>query len=80
MISVDDVAAALFVSDNRVLAELIRRLAPRASAAVFEHPYMAPLIEPLRAIRPELPIIYSAHNVEAELKHKLWRERALESP
>ena len=79
-ISVNDVAAALFVSDNRVLAELIGRLAPRASAVVFEHPYMAPLIEPLRAIRPELPIIYSAHNVEAELKHKLWRERALESP
>ena len=78
-ISVDDAVAALFVADSWSLAELIARLAPRAGVAVFEHPYMAPLIDVLRAVRPELPIVYSAHNVETDLKRELWRDRALGS-
>ena len=76
-VSVNDGVAALFVAANRALREIVARLAPRAQALIFEHPYMAPVLDELRRLRPDAPVIYSAHNVEAELKPNLLRRHPL---
>ncbi len=65
-LSVNDCVATLFVAANRVLRALATRIAARAAAVIFEHPYMAPLLDALAAVRADLPVVYSAHNVEAE--------------
>jgi glycosyltransferase involved in cell wall biosynthesis len=64
-VSVNDIAATLHCLDNKVLTRIFRRLCDNASAIVFSHPYMGPLIQ---LIGKQLPVIYEAHNVEAELK------------
>jgi glycosyltransferase involved in cell wall biosynthesis len=76
----NDCVAALFAPFNQLLRETIALVAPRADAVVFEHCYMASTLDQLRALRPDLPIIYSAHNVEARQKVALlgahpFRER-----
>ncbi|MBB4197657.1 hypothetical protein CCR94_13010 [Rhodoblastus sphagnicola] len=76
-VSVNDGVAALFVAGNRALREIVASLAWRAEALIFEHPYMAPALDELRRLRPELSVIYSAHNVEAQLKRKLLRGHPL---
>jgi len=67
-LTAEDVAAALFCADNPALSGLVADLAQEAGAAVFEHCYMAPLAATLLTVRPDLPVVYSAHNVEAALK------------
>jgi len=74
-VSVNDGVASLFVGSNRILMTLLPELANRAMAVVFEHCYMAPALDALRAVRPDLPVIYSAHNVETTLKADLLRDR-----
>jgi len=70
VMSVADIAASMFVTENTLFMRWFRRLVRRASNLVFEHCYMAPLIEALpEGARPQL--IYSAHNVEAELKDRM---------
>ncbi|MCW2285763.1 glycosyltransferase involved in cell wall biosynthesis [Rhodoblastus acidophilus] len=76
-VSVNDGVAALFVAANRALREIAAALAHSAQAFIFEHPYMAPALEDLRRLRPDAPVVYSAHNVEAELKRKLLRGHPL---
>ncbi len=76
-LSADDAVAALFAGSNRVLGDVAARLAARASVVVFEHPYMAPVLDTIQTQRPDLPIIYSAHNVEAEYKREMWRDEPL---
>ncbi|MCW2317790.1 glycosyltransferase involved in cell wall biosynthesis [Rhodoblastus acidophilus] len=76
-ISVNDGVAALFVAGARALREIAAGLAPRAQALIFEHPYMAPALDELRRLRPDLPVVYSAHNVEAALKRTLLRGHPL---
>jgi glycosyltransferase involved in cell wall biosynthesis len=75
--SVNDAVASLFVASNPVLNELVCGLAARAQAVVFEHPYMAPLLDAITVTRPELPVIYSAHNVEATHKREILRGHRL---
>ncbi len=75
--SVNDGVASLFVGSNDILATLLPELANRAMAVVFEHCYMAPALDVLRAVRPDLPVIYSAHNVETMLKVDLLRDHPL---
>ncbi|HEV2300118.1 MAG TPA: glycosyltransferase [Stellaceae bacterium] len=70
-VSANDIAAALFVSGHHVLSELAAQLASRSTLATFEHCYMAPVAEWLRKARPDLPIVYDAHNVEARIKRQL---------
>ncbi|WP_294537830.1 glycosyltransferase [uncultured Rhodoblastus sp.] len=76
-VSIDDGVAALFVGDNRLLLEIAAAVALRAHALIFEHPYMAPALDELAPLRPDLPVIYSAHNVEARLKAELLKNHAL---
>jgi glycosyltransferase involved in cell wall biosynthesis len=64
-ISVNDAIASFFVASNRTMCDIACAIARRAHALVFEHCYMAPLIDVLNRVRQDLPIIYSAHNVEA---------------
>ncbi|MBW8271259.1 trigger factor [Caldovatus aquaticus] len=70
-VSADDIVAGLFCAANAALVAAAADLARRAAAVVLEHCYMAPLLD---AVFPEgcpLPVVYSAHNVEAELKAQL---------
>ena len=76
-VSVNDGVAALFVASNRALQDVAASLARRAQALIFEHPYMAPALDGLRRLRPEIPVVYSAHNVEAALKRELLRDHPL---
>ncbi|MFC7551038.1 hypothetical protein ACFQU7_00045 [Pseudoroseomonas wenyumeiae] len=39
--------------------------------AVFEHCYLAPLLDAMHAAAPGLPVVYDAHNVEARLKREI---------
>ncbi len=79
-ISVNDIVAALFLGCDHVFAELVSQLAARCTAVMFEHCYMAPALDWLRPVRPDLPIVYDAHNVEAEIKAELLREHPLRDP
>ncbi len=63
-LSVNDCVASLFVAANRVMRAFASALARRADAVVFEHCYMAPILDCVDAVRPGLPIVYGAHNVE----------------
>jgi len=67
-ISTNDITAALFCLDNPTMLRLFRRFADRASALVFVHPYMAPLLESTGASKP---VIYDSQNVESVLKRTL---------
>jgi glycosyltransferase involved in cell wall biosynthesis len=67
-VSVNDAIASFFVAANRILSSLVAALLPRIRAVIFEHPYMAPALDAIHAARPELPIVYSAHNVEGSHK------------
>jgi glycosyltransferase involved in cell wall biosynthesis len=66
--SVNDGVASLFAASNRVLVAITTAIAHRAQAVIFEHPYMAPLLSSIRQVRPEISVVYSAHNVES--RHK----------
>lgn len=72
--SVNDGVASLFVASNRVLVGIIAALARRAQVAVFEHPYMAPMLGKIRQIRPDIGVVYSSHNVEATHKAGILQE------
>jgi len=63
-ISINDAVAALFVAGNVTLKTILGPLLSRAAWVIFEHCYMAPLIDFIRSIHPALPVIYSAHNIE----------------
>lgn len=76
-VSVNDGVASLFAASNRALREIVCALARRADGVVFEHPYMAPLLDPIRRVRPALPVVYSSHNVEATHKAQILRSHRL---
>ncbi len=68
-LSVNDCVASLFAGTNRSMRAVVAMLASRASAVILEHCYMAPVLDIVDAVRPGLPVIYSAHNVEA--RHRI---------
>jgi len=53
------------VAQNAMVDTVLAMIAPRAELCILEHPYMAALIAPIRAMNPEVRFVYSAHNVEA---------------
>ncbi len=67
----EDVMTALHAPANAVLLAVAADLAQRARVAVFEHCYMAPLLDAMLAAAPALPVVYDAHNVERLLKREL---------
>jgi glycosyltransferase involved in cell wall biosynthesis len=79
-VSVNDIVASLYCGQNAVLADLLAALVPRAAFAVFEHCYMAPVVDLLRRVAKDLPIVYSAHNLEWRHKDALLRDHPLRSP
>ena len=66
-----DVLSAAHALHNEALTAAVTAMAPRVGCAVFCHCYLAPLIEPLHAVAPEVPVVYDSHNVEATLKAAL---------
>ena len=71
-VSVNDLLAAEYCVSNRSFVAAFRQIASTASAVIFEHPYLAPLLEYLQ---PHVPVIYSALNVERTFKAELLRAR-----
>lgn len=70
--SIADVASAMHLADNPLFLRWFRRLAQRAGTIVLEHCYMAPALDHLPpGVAPR--ILYSAHNVEADLKAQMLR-------
>lgn len=70
-VSTGDILDAVVCRDNAELVGHYRRLLRGVDAVVLEHPYLAPLLD---AERPEVPVVYEAHNVEAELKASLLKD------
>lgn len=67
-LSVNDLSAALYVASNPIMTDQFGRILRRAGTLVFEHCYMLPLLPIAERLRPDIPVIYSAHNVERDLK------------
>lgn len=72
--SINDCVASLFVASNRMISALTGAIARRADAVVFEHPYMAPVLESIRRVQPNIFVVYSAHNVETIHKLEILRQ------
>jgi glycosyltransferase involved in cell wall biosynthesis len=70
--SIDDITASQFCAANAALVDAFRTFADRSAAVVFEHPYLAPLLDFVPAKKP---IIYSSLNVESDLKGALLSSR-----
>ena len=75
-VSANDCAAALFVSANPIIAGIAELFACRAEAIIFEHCYLAPVLDVIGDLAPCAPIIYSAHNVESAHKHAMLADRS----
>ena len=76
----DDLLAAAHAAENPALATLLASIGPRMDAVVFEHPYMAPLLDGVRRGAGPVPVIHHAHNVEAALKADLLAGHPLAAP
>lgn len=73
MVSVRDIVAAEWVRKNELFVCQFLASASRADVVVFEHPYL----EPLAALLPShAKVVYSALNVEEDLKRKTLAARA----
>lgn len=60
-----DLVALLHCMDNERLVQEFCQASTLAGLVVFEQVYLAPLA---RLLPPEVPVVYSAHNVESSLK------------
>jgi len=70
--SSDDVALALAANGDDPFTRALRSAAGAgADALVLSHPFM---VRQARAAAPHLPIVYEAHNVEADLKGSMFRD------
>jgi glycosyltransferase involved in cell wall biosynthesis len=67
----EDIVSAMHAPAHGPLLVVAADLARRANVAVFEHCYLAPLLDVIHAAAPGLPVVYDAHNVEARLKREL---------
>jgi glycosyltransferase involved in cell wall biosynthesis len=75
-ISVNDAVASLFATSNPIMTGIVSIVARQASSVIFEHCYMAPLLDVIRTVRPDIPVVYSAHNVEENHKAVQLRARS----
>jgi len=67
-ISINDIIASDFCSRNPELLSTFRVHVDRSVAVVFEHPYLAPLLD---YVPIGTRVVYSSHNIEADLKAAL---------
>jgi glycosyltransferase involved in cell wall biosynthesis len=79
-VSIGDFAAGLFLGCDHVFADLLSRLAARCTAVMFGHCSMAPALDWLSQARPELPIVFQAHNPEGKQKAALLRGHPWRDP
>ncbi len=66
---VGDIAAALGTHLTPDFSEALAQSVRSASATIASHPYLYSF---LRSAAPDLPLIYEAHNVEADLKGAMY--------
>jgi hypothetical protein len=76
----EDIISAMHAPSHAALLAVAADLARRARVAVFEHCYLAPLLDAMRAAAPGLPVVYDAHNVEARLKREILAGHPAEAP
>jgi hypothetical protein len=76
----EDIVSAMHAATHASLLAVAADLARHARVAVFEHCYLAPLLDALRAAAPGLPVVYDAHNVEARLKREILAGHPAETP
>ncbi|MFC7554259.1 glycosyltransferase [Pseudoroseomonas wenyumeiae] len=67
----EDIVSAMLAASHPTLLAVAADLSRRARVAVFEHCYLAPLLDAMHAAAPGLPVVYDAHNVEARLKREI---------
>lgn len=64
-ISTGDILTSALCVENPDLVAHYRRLLRRNDVVIFEHPYLAALLD---VERPTVPVIYEAHNMESAMK------------
>jgi glycosyltransferase involved in cell wall biosynthesis len=77
-VSINDLVAGGHAPFDEFLDEIISAFAVKASLLVLEHCYMGTVLESIKKLNPDIAIVYSAHNVEMDLKAKLLRGHPLE--
>ena len=70
--SVRDIVASEWILRNEAFVAAFLATLPHAAAVVFEHPYLAPLLDLVPA---RMPVIYDSHNCEEDLKAGLLANR-----
>ncbi|MFD1109812.1 glycosyltransferase [Pseudoroseomonas ludipueritiae] len=76
----EDIVSAMHAASHPTLLAVAADLSRRARVAVFEHCYLAPLLDAMHAAAPGLPVVYDAHNVEARLKREILAGHPAEAP
>lgn len=76
----EDIVSAMHAASHPALLAVAADLSRRARVAVFEHCYLAPLLDAMHAATPGLPVVYDAHNVEARLKREILAGHPAEAP
>jgi hypothetical protein len=76
----EDIVSAMHAPSHPALLAVAADLSRRANVAVFEHCYLAPLLDAMRTAAPGLPVVYDAHNVEARLKREILSGHPAEAP
>jgi glycosyltransferase involved in cell wall biosynthesis len=70
--STDDIALALAATGEDPFTQTLRSTAAAgADVVVLSHPFM---VRQARAAAPHLPVVYEAHNVEADLKASMFAD------
>jgi glycosyltransferase involved in cell wall biosynthesis len=72
-VSTSDILTSAVCVENPELVAHYRRLLRRSDLVIFEHPYLAALLE---VERPTVPVFYEAHNVESAMKARTLRGHA----
>jgi glycosyltransferase involved in cell wall biosynthesis len=72
-VSTIDITATLAIQQDEAYMERATALLEGADAVMLEHPYLLPVVE---SIRPGIPVILDAQNVEIDLKRAMYRSSA----
>lgn len=72
--SLDDVTASLHPEMNQNYLALLEKEAAKADVILLNHCYMAPYT---KRVAGDTPVIYESHNVESELKKRIYPDTPL---
>lgn len=67
--SMDDIAIMLHAANYELLRQVLAKQTQNAACVIVSHPYLFPA---LNGLARDIPVVYDAHNVEADLKQAIF--------